>query len=799
MAMTEVGTVVIPIKAQVEGFQSELDKIRKAISTIDAGAPIGKTLNKALDAVEKRVTALGRNVNQRITSESQLTRLKDELLGINEMFMEISGTLRQVGWDDLAGGLGSQIREAQAELENLRNELTSNVTSAIQEAVAQSADLSAAFKELKIDPNKNAGEILSDLSAGATRLAGEATKAQAALLDLNQQLDAAQARKDSLSGIGIFNEKEFKKQLPDPGMHESIFDVYKIEEFATQFRNWAQSFEQNSKEAAQAAELVRRELTTMTPENVLSKLSLISQKMNEIAGVKKENAAFKSVFGQDPSKIAGQLVTSSKEEIRNPAAGGEAEVQKFRDLINELGYEQGAFNEVLEQLAGADTVEKIKTARNAVIAELRRYAESVKTQVKEAQTEINKITAKRDKQEQVANNANASASTAQTALQQFQTLIDQLKNENATLRQRIENLENQIKSLTAERTKQNSKPGPQSGLSREVAGQAAQNMSEVNRQLEYYNQQLEIAKGKQQALNNLQGFIQRWFSVYAAARMVNQAFNSVKSTLKELDAVMTEIAIVTDMTQSDLWAQMDSYTQMAKQYASSIKGVYEVSQLYYQQGLQTADVMAMTEQTLKMARISSLDYTTATNYMTNAVRSFKMEMSDAQTVVDVYSALAASAATDTAELATAMSKTASSAEAVGSSFENTSAMMTVMIEATREAPENIGSAMKSIISRYGEMTSDPTQLIDSEGEEMSLNKVDKALQTVGISIHDAAGQFRDFDDVIMELASSWDTIDKNTQRYIATIMAGNRLILLAVFLGSLYMPKVKQRELRELP
>jgi len=71
--------------------------------------------------------------------------------------------------------------------------------------------------------------------------------------------------------------------------------------------------------------------------------------------------------------------------------------------------------------------------------------------------------------------------------------------------------------------------------------------------------------------------------------------------------------------------------------------------------------------------------------MTNAVRSFKMEMTDAQRVVDVYSALAASAATNVEELAVAMSKTASSAEAVGSSFENTSAMMAVMIEATRES------------------------------------------------------------------------------------------------------------------
>lgn len=65
-----------------------------------------------------------------------------------------------------------------------------------------------------------------------------------------------------------------------------------------------------------------------------------------------------------------------------------------------------------------------------------------------------------------------------------------------------------------------------------------------------------------------------------------------------------------------------------------------------------------------------------------------MEMSDAQVVTDVYSALAATTASDTEELAIAMSKTASSAEAVGSSFESTSAMLSTMISITREAPEN---------------------------------------------------------------------------------------------------------------
>lgn len=54
--------------------------------------------------------------------------------------------------------------------------------------------------------------------------------------------------------------------------------------------------------------------------------------------------------------------------------------------------------------------------------------------------------------------------------------------------------------------------------------------------------------------------------------------------------------------------------------------------------------MALTEQTLKMARISGLDYATSADYMTNAIRSFKMEMTDAERVVDVYSSIAASSA-----------------------------------------------------------------------------------------------------------------------------------------------------------
>lgn len=91
--------------------------------------------------------------------------------------------------------------------------------------------------------------------------------------------------------------------------------------------------------------------------------------------------------------------------------------------------------------------------------------------------------------------------------------------------------------------------------------------------------------------------------------------------------------------------------------------------------------MEMTTETLKMARIAGMDYAEAADAMTVAVRAFNIEFSDAARVTDVYSEVAAVTASDTQELSEAMSKTASSAAAVGMSFENTTSMIAVMVEA----------------------------------------------------------------------------------------------------------------------
>ena len=306
-------------------------------------------------------------------------------------------------------------------------------------------------------------------------------------------------------------------------------------------------------------------------------------------------------------------------------------------------------------------------------------------------------------------------------------------------------------------------------------------LSPMKKELEGFTQQLNAANAQflrlqqqKQTFNSMKMAITNFMGFNQVLSLTKRAVKDAMNHIKQLDSTMNGISIVTDMTTADLWKQVDAYSALAQKFGTTIQGAYDISKIYYQQGLETKDVMVLTEETLKLSKVSGLDYAKSTDYMTTALRGFKMEMQEASTVVDVYSNLAANTAVSQEELAVAMSKTASSMESVGSTFQDTSAMIATMVAVTRESATNIGSAMKSIASRYGELTKDPQKLLDSEGEAMSFNKVDAALQSVGISMQTTDHQFRDFTDVIVELSEKWDTLDSTQQRYIATQFAGNR-------------------------
>lgn len=276
---------------------------------------------------------------------------------------------------------------------------------------------------------------------------------------------------------------------------------------------------------------------------------------------------------------------------------------------------------------------------------------------------------------------------------------------------------------------------------------------------------------RQSNIDTITSRLKEMFSVATAISAIRHIVRGAIQDFQELDKQFNEIAIVSDYTTQEMWESFSDVNKVAQDFGVETKNVLEVQNLYYHQGKDMAEVNKLTAQTLTLAKITGMDYERATSDLTAALNAYNIAAEDAVRVTDTIAAMDTNAAISSEELMTALTKTASIAANAGMSLESTEVFLTKMIETTREAPENLGTALKTIIARFGEVK----QEIDGEVIELAdINRVDTALKSIGISLLDTAGQIRDLDGVFMELSSKWDDLDRNTQRYIATIAAGSR-------------------------
>lgn len=305
---------------------------------------------------------------------------------------------------------------------------------------------------------------------------------------------------------------------------------------------------------------------------------------------------------------------------------------------------------------------------------------------------------------------------------------------------------------------------------------AASGGKALGAQLEQNAEQINNLVSRTKDMNILRSRLEYVFGMTGMLNIFRRAIQSTVNTIKELDSVMTETAVVTDYTVSDMWNKIDEYADVASKLGVSIKGVYEVTTLLYQMGMNTSQAMGAGIEILKMARIAGMDYASATDAMVSALKGFNMEVNEinAQKVNDIYSRIAAISASNVQELSTAMSKTASIAANAGMSVENTTALLAQGIERTRESAETIGTALKTVTARFNEMKKAPSEIEAVDGEVVDANKIETALRTAGIALRDVNGEIRNTDDVLFELSEKWNTLSKNTRAYIATQAAGSR-------------------------
>ena len=239
---------------------------------------------------------------------------------------------------------------------------------------------------------------------------------------------------------------------------------------------------------------------------------------------------------------------------------------------------------------------------------------------------------------------------------------------------------------------------------------------------------------------------------------------------KDYDETLTRTMMVTGMTRDEVNSLTSSYNDLANQLSSTTKDVAAAQLVFYQQGLNTKEALAMTEASIAVSKTGGIEAAEAADRLTAAVRGYQLAETEAMELADKMSALDAAAASSVDELTVAMQKSASQARMAGLDLDYYMAYLSTMQEVTREAPENIGTAMKSITSRLQEIK----DIGKVEEDGTTFSNCAKALNSIGIAALDSSGQLRTLQDIMNELGPMWETLDRNHQAYIATVLAGNR-------------------------
>lgn len=473
----------------------------------------------------------------------------------------------------------------------------------------------------------------------------------------------------------------------------------------------------------------------------------------------------KAIEGVQQAEQALEAAHQKKEQLEQKAVqaeGAKQQIAQAQERKKSLIAEQNVLKAAVQE--HEEFQSQLERQLNSLIdqeAQLQRYKDAV-NQAKEALNQI-----KRELSEEELSNTEEEWGRVIAAFERISTIdFSEIGRDTEALGAALEDYKTD--SLRAI-------PTSLEAISRE-AERAAPAVEEVGRIVEETSETAKSISRAAEETERLKDSILEFFSISNTIQIFKDAIRDAFNTVKELDAAMTETAVVTDASIGDMWNRLPRYTQAANELGTTTLGAYETMTLFYQQGLKTDEVFEIGTETMKMARIAGLDYADATNKMTAALRGFNMELDEtsARRVNDVYSELAAITAADTEEIANAMTKTASIAHNANMEFETTAAFLSQIIETTRESAETAGTAMKTVIARFQELKKDPSLIGEVDGEIVDANKIESALRTVGVALRDSSGQFRDLDDVFLELASKWKDMDKNTQRYIATVAAGSR-------------------------
>ena len=281
--------------------------------------------------------------------------------------------------------------------------------------------------------------------------------------------------------------------------------------------------------------------------------------------------------------------------------------------------------------------------------------------------------------------------------------------------------------------------------------------------------------------NTVKGFAK--FGGYLEVfQLIKRGAQEAVQAIKEIDDAIVDLQMATGDSYANVRQLVSGYNELAKNLGATTTEMTKGADTWLRQGKSISETNQLLQDTMVLSKVAQIDSDDSSSYLTAIMKGYKMAADEVAGINDSLTSIDLAAAVDAGGLAEATSRVAASADLAGVSLNRLLGYEAAVGEASQESMSVIGNAFKSIFSRMSNIKAGNLELIDEDGTTQTLSDVETVFTNIGVPLRDSANEFRNFGDVLDEVAAKWSNLSSVQQAAVSQSLGGvyqsNRVKLL---------------------
>lgn len=289
-------------------------------------------------------------------------------------------------------------------------------------------------------------------------------------------------------------------------------------------------------------------------------------------------------------------------------------------------------------------------------------------------------------------------------------------------------------------------------------------------------------------------FIAQFLSWEDWIRYIQQAAQMVI----ELNTNITELAKVSEQTSKQIYADFDSYADIAKEIGGTISDTISATADWSKNGYSIPDAKQLAEISQLYKNVGDgIDITAANESLISTLKGFQLEADQAEHIVDVFNEVSNNEAISSSGIGEALQRSAASFNAANTSLEQSVALITATNTVLQDVNKT-GNMWKTVSARIRGAKAEIEEMgEDTEGMVESTSKLQSLIKGItGVDILESDGKtFKDMYTIVSGIADKWSSLKDIDQAALLEALAGkNQSNALA---AALSQPDVLEKAYKE--